>query len=299
MRFSSITPSDYKQRFCPRKINQPMKRTFRSKVLIGSVLIDNVDWPGAIRRVEELIKEDRPAFVTTPNVDHVITAESDEHFRTIYRQADLVLADGVPIIWASKFLGTPIKEKISGSDFLVRFCPVAAEKGYRLFFLGGVPTAAEISADILSKKYPGLKVVGTSCPPLGFHHDRESNARVVEEIKKAAPDIVFVGLGAPKQEKWIFQNKETYRAPVSFTVGASFDFVAGITARAPLTMQKIGLEWFWRLLKEPRKLWKRYLIKDMKFFPLIIRQKRRRAADFAGDSIGKPPAHPPAQPGTD
>jgi len=276
-----------------------MRATFQKKVLIGSVLIDNVDWPEAIRRVEELIREDCQAFVTTPNVDHVVTAESDDLFRTIYRQADLVLADGVPIIWASKFLGTPIKEKISGSDFLVRFCPVAAEKGYRLFFLGGMPTAAEISADILTRKYPGLKVVGVSCPPIGFHEDHESNARVLEEITKAAPDIVFVGLGAPKQEKWIFRNKESYRAPVSFTVGASFDFVAGITARAPLLMQEIGLEWFWRLLKEPRKLWKRYLIKDMKFFPLIIRQKRSGPADSAGDSIGKPPAPPPVQPETD
>lgn len=245
--------------------------------MIGSIVIDNLNWPEAMQRVEDLIKGDRRAFVTTPNVDHVMTAEADPLFREIYQQADLVLTDGVPIIWASKFLGTPIKEKISGSDFLIKFCPVAAKKGYRLFFLGGKPGAAEISAEILSERYPGVNIVGISCPPLGFHADRERNARVVEEIKKASPDLVFVGLGAPKQEKWIFSNKDNYGAPVSFTVGASFDFVAGITPRAPLFMQRIGLEWFWRLMKEPKKLWKRYLIKDMKFFPLILKQKRNKS----------------------
>lgn len=253
-----------------------MKKEFDKKVLIGSVLIDNVSWAEAIERVEELIGENNNSYVVTPNVDHIVQAESDLYLRKIYQQAPLVLTDGVPIIWASRFLGTPIKEKISGSDFLIRFCPKAVEQGYRLFYLGGEDDAAKISAEILTRRYPGLKIAGILSPPLGFEDDPKTNARVIEEINRVNPDVLFVALGTPKQEKWIYENRSSYGAGVSFPVGAGFDFISGKSRRAPVWMQRAGIEWFWRLLREPVRLGKRYLIRDIKFLPLIYRQKLSR-----------------------
>ena len=241
-------------------------------VNIASVRIDNVSFSEAVARIEELITRRRTAFVVTPNVDHVVRLERDESFRTIYQNASLVLADGVPLLWAARFLGTPFQEKISGSDLLPRLCGVAAEKGYQLFFLGGRPGAAEKAADNLRRIYPEIKITGIYSPPMGFEKDHTELEKINGMIKKAAPDLLFVGLGSPKQEKWIYANKEICKVPVSIGIGVSFEFMAGIVKRAPRWMQKIGLEWLWRLAMEPVRLWRRYL-GDTVFFWLIIRQK--------------------------
>jgi len=246
---------------------------FNDRVEIGSIRISNVSWPEAISRVKELIRSGSGEYVLTPNVDHVVQADSDPYLRKIYAECPLVLADGMPIIWASHLFGTPLKEKISGSDFFIRFCQVSAEEGYRIFFLGGEDNAAEISADILCRRYPGLKIVGIHSPPFGFENDEMSNTRVLENINSVHPDLVFVGLGTPKQEKWIYENRHRYQARVSFPVGAGFDFLSGKSRRAPLWMRSAGFEWLWRLLLDPKRLIPRYLVRDMRFFPIIIRQK--------------------------
>ena len=248
-----------------------------NRVAIGPIHISNVTWTEAISRVKELIRSGSEEYVLTPNVDHVVQASSDQYLRKIYDECSLVLADGMPIIWASYLLGTPLKEKISGSDFLIRFCQVSAEEGYRIFFLGGEDNAAAISADILRRRYPGLKIVGIYSPPFGFENDEVSNTRVLEKINAARPDLIFVGLGTPKQEKWIYENRHRYHARVSFPVGAGFDFLSGKSRRAPLWMRYAGLEWFWRLILDPRRLFYRYLIRDMRFFPIIFRQKKKGA----------------------
>ncbi len=249
-------------------------------VRIGSITISPLTWPEAIRRVEELIVSEGADYALTPNVDHIVLAESDPYLRTIYAGCPLVLADGMPLIWASRFLGTPLKEKISGSDFLVNFCPTAAKQGYRIFFLGGKDDAAEISASILRKRHPGLQIVGTSSPPFGFEQDPSANRRVIEEIAAAATDVVFVGLGTPKQEKWIYENRRLYGAPLSFPVGAGFDFLSGKRPRAPEWLRRLGFEWLWRLGQEPRRMFRRYLVRDLKFFPLVFKQKIRVTSDY-------------------
>ncbi len=249
-------------------------------VPIGSLKISNVSWEEAICRVEELISLDANEYVLTPNVDHVVQAETDRYLRKIYRECPLVVADGMPIIWASRFFKKPLQAKISGSDFLIRFCRTAARKGYRLFFLGGRDDAAEISADILRKRYPGLKVAGVYSPPKGFELDEKSNNRVLERIKAVRPDLIFVGLGTPKQEKWIYENRHRYRARVSFPVGAGFDFLSGKIRRAPVWMRRAGLEWLWRMLLDPKRLFYRYLVRDIRFFPIIFKQKRKGGSDF-------------------
>ncbi len=263
---------------------KPAGHESRPGVRIGSIAVSPVTWPEAIRRVEELIRSEGEDYVLTPNVDHIVQAESDHFLRKIYSECPLVLADGMPLIWVSRLWGTPLKERICGSDFLVRFCSVAAEKGYRLFFLGGKDDAGEISASILKKRFPGLKIVGTCSPPLGFEKSPPENRRVLEEIRAAAPDLIFVGLGTPKQEKWIYENRRLYRVPVSFPVGAGFDFLSGKSPRAPNWMRRAGLEWFWRLTREPKRLFRRYLIRDIRFFPIILRQRRKGDSRFAEDN---------------
>ena len=247
------------------------------KVDICNVKIDNLSIQTAIKAVEHLIKAvGGGAFVVTPNVDHIVNLQEDEEFRHIYRNASLVLADGVPLLWAAKFLGTPLKEKISGSDLFPKLCAIAEKKEYRLFFLGGRPGAALKASEILRAKYKKMQIVGVYSPPFGFESDKNENDKIVRMIKSAQPDILFVGLGAPKQEKWIYKHRKELNVPVSIGIGVTFEFITGFVKRAPLWMQKAGFEWLWRLMKEPNRLWKRYLIDDMKFFGLVLKQKMKK-----------------------
>ncbi len=243
------------------------------KINLCGVDIHNVSLGQTIQAFERLILARRPASVVTPNVDHIVKFQKDAEFRKVYEDAALVLADGVPILWAARFLGEPLREKVSGSDLFPKLCEVAAQKGWRLFFLGGREKAAAHAAEALLKRHPNLNVVGIYSPPHGFEKDDVKNAQIVAMIKEARPDILFIGLGAPKQEKWAQRFKDAYDVPVSIGIGASFDFVAGIVLRAPVWMQRVGLEWFWRLMMEPHRLWRRYLVDDLAFFGLVFDQK--------------------------
>ena len=247
------------------------------KVKIAGVDIDSVTMEEAINRIEQLIYKKQSSYVVTPNVDHIVKLQKDEEFMTIYKGASLILADGQPLLWAANFLGTPLKAKVSGSDLFPQLCKRAALKGYKLFFLGGRTGAGERCAANLMKRYEKLKITGIYSPPFGFENDLAENEKIIGMINEAQPDILFVGLGAPKQEKWIYHNKERLQVPVSIGVGVTFEFMAGMVKRAPKWMQSSGLEWFWRLIMEPRKLWKRYLIDDLSFFSLMLKQKFRNS----------------------
>jgi exopolysaccharide biosynthesis WecB/TagA/CpsF family protein len=243
-------------------------------VTIIRTKIDNITSDEAISTIIEWIEScDTPRYVVTPNVDHIVRLQHDNEFKKIYQDADLVLADGMPLVWAAKFLGTPLCEKVSGSDLFIKLCGIAARRKFRLFFLGGNPGDAVKAKEILVRQNPGLVVEGVYCPPFGFETDEQERKKIVELIKAANPDILFVGLGAPKQEKWIYEHYQKIRVPVTMGIGISFSFAAGTIKRAPVWMQKAGLEWFWRLMMEPRRLWKRYLIDDMKFFRLVLKHK--------------------------
>ncbi len=247
-----------------------------AKVTICGAQIDNVNLSEALNSIFAYFDNRKPSYIVTPNVDHIIQLQKNQEFRKIYNGASLVLPDSMPLLWAAKFLGTPLKEKISGSDLFPKLCAIAADRGHKLFFLGGREGAAEKAALILRVKYPKIQIVGIYCPPFGFENDDFENTKIVKMIKESNPDILFVGLGAPKQEKWIYKFKDQYQVPVSIGVGVSFEFVAGMVKRAPLWMQRAGLEWLWRLVMEPKRLWKRYLIDDMQFFWLVLKQKLHR-----------------------
>lgn len=243
------------------------------QVNICGVAIHNFTMHEALAGIERFILARQPVSVVTPNVDHIVKLQSDASFCGIYARSALVLADGVPLLWAAKFLGTPLREKISGSDLFPKLCEVAAQKGWRVFFLGGRPGAAAKSAVVLKNRYPKLIVSGTYSPDFGFEKDPIYNDKIIQMIQHAKPDILFIGLGTPKQENWADKYKDICKVPVSIGIGAGFEFVAGMVKRAPAWMQKTGLEWFWRLLMEPGRLWKRYLVDDMQFFRLVLKQK--------------------------
>lgn len=246
------------------------------RVNIAGVDIDNVSFTDLVDMVGSSVSARKSVFIVTCNIDHVVKLKRDPEFAAAYGDAALVLPDGIPILWAAKFLGKPLKEKVSGSDILPKLCATAQKKGYRLFFLGGNPGSATRASEALKERHPGLQVVGVYSPPFGFEKDAEEDCKIVDMIKSAAPDILFVGLGAPKQEKWIHRHYKALGVPVSIGVGATFEFVAGVVRRAPAWMQRAGLEWLWRLAMEPKRLWRRYLVEDMEFFRLVLKQKLRR-----------------------
>ncbi|OQY97671.1 MAG: acetyl-mannosamine transferase [Candidatus Brocadia sp. UTAMX2] len=250
------------------------------KINICDVEIDNVSLQDSIKTISKALEKEGNIFITTPNVHHIVLIQKDKEFKKIYQEASLVLADGMPIVWASKFLGTPLKEKVSGSDLVPVICKFAAEKGYRLFFLGGRLGAVEKARENLIKMYPQIKIVGVYSPPFGFENNREENEIIIKMIQNARPEILLVGLGAPKQEKWIYRHYKKLDVPVAIGVGVTFEFISGMVKRAPKWMQKLGLEWFWRLIMEPRRLWKRYLIQDICFFGLVLKQKIRSKKDL-------------------
>jgi len=244
---------------------------------ICGVRIHNLTMNETLARIGRMVARGKPSYVFTPNVDHIVQLQRDTAFRAAYAEAALVVPDGFPLLWAANFLGTPLKERVSGSDLVPSECAVAAERGYRLFFLGGRPGSAETAKKRLERIHPGIRIAGVYCPPYGFEKDAAENARIVEIVRNASPDILFVGLGSPKQELWIHRHYRQLEVPVSIGVGATFEFLAGVVRRAPAAMQHAGLEWLWRLGCEPRRLWKRYLVDDMQFFGLVLRQRLSRS----------------------
>ncbi len=240
------------------------------RVTIGRISIDNITFEEAVARIIHFAQNARSDFVVTPNVDHVVNLEKDEEFRRVYEAASLVVADGMPLVWGSKLIRRPLKERITGADLLPRLCEEAAKHGLKVFFLGGPPGAADLASKKLCERWPALQVSGTYSPPFGFEKDQEENKKIIKLINHSSPNIVFVGLGAPKQEKWIFHHHEQLNVGVLLGIGAAIEFAAGTVKRAPRWVQKIGLEWFFRLCQEPRRLAKRYA-KDVIFIFILLK----------------------------
>lgn len=245
------------------------------KMKFMNIRLDNVTMKEAVDAIDELAQGDAGAYVVTPNVDHMIMLQKDALFKEIYDNASLVLTDGKPLVWISRLYKTPIKEKVSGSDLFPELCRRCAQKGYKMFFLGAAEGVAAKAAVKLQKKFPGLCVVGTYSPPYGFEKDEQELNKIVDTIRKAAPQVLIVGLGAPKQEKFIYAQRERLNVPVSLGLGASLDFEAGNVKRAPRWMCNCGLEWFYRLCREPKRMFKRYVINDTKIIGLYFKYRRK------------------------
>ena len=226
--------------------------------------IDNLTMAETLNEIEKLIQKKNCSYVVTPNVDHIVRLEKDEELQKVYKNASLILTDGKPLIWISKWYKTPIKEKISGSDLFPRVCQLAANKNYTMYLLGAAEGVADTAARNLMKKYPGLNIVGTYSPPFGFEKNEQEMNKIKTQIQDVHPDILIVVLGCPKQEKFMYYHCKELGVPISFGLGASIDFEAGNIKRAPKWMSNHGLEWLYRFSKEPKRLFKRYFVDDLK-----------------------------------
>jgi N-acetylglucosaminyldiphosphoundecaprenol N-acetyl-beta-D-mannosaminyltransferase len=250
------------------------------RISIDKVLLDSVTMSEAVARISTMLGEsrDRAAHVVTMNAQFVQMAHQEARFADVLRRADLSVADGLSVVWASRWLGQFVPERVAGADLMVRLCETAAADGKTVYFLGGSPGAASCTATRLSHDFPRLAVVGVDCPPVGFLSNPEECSRVAGRIEQARPDLLFVGFGAPKQEYWIERHAHL-PAKVMMGIGGSFEFIAGFRKRAPLLFQKAGCEWLWRLCIEPRRLWKRYLVGNTIFLFVVFRQWWNQSLD--------------------
>lgn len=223
----------------------------------------------SINAVEKLIHKDEKSYVVAVNVDVIMKIESDSELKELTDKADIVLVDGKPLIWISKIHKRPIKAKISGSDLVPKLCELAAERGYTMYILGGADGIAERAKEKLEKNLPGIKIVGTYAPPFGFEKNEEELIQINGMISEAQPDLLITCFGCPKQEKFIYRNMDKYDAKVSVSAGATVDFLAGNVKRAPKWMSEHGLEWFYRFLQEPKRMFKRYFVDDVKILKLV------------------------------
>lgn len=245
-----------------------------SRMKFMNTEIDNLTMQEALQAIDELIKKNDSSYVVTPNVDHIVQLETNKELQKVYANASLILTDGKPLLWIAKWYGTPIKEKISGSDLFPLLCKMAAEKGYTMFFLGAAEGVAAKAAENLMKRYKGLQVVGTYSPPYGFENNPKEMNKIKAMIKKVHPHMLIVGLGCPKQEKFMYYHCKELGVPISFGLGASFDFEAGNIKRAPKWMADHGLEWLFRITQDPKRMAKRYLVDDLKIFSLAIKYRK-------------------------
>jgi len=244
-----------------------------ARVSVLGIQIDRLTSSELLRRLDKQLSEGPPGYLVTPNVDHLVQLKNDSLFKKIYDEAAYTIPDGMPILWAAKWLGKALPERITGADLFPRLCQVAAVRGYSVFLLGSTNKVCRHGISKLYELYPNIKIAGYYSPLVGFEKSLAELSYIVEILKQSSPDIVLVGLGAPKQEKLIWYLRS--RVPVKFFlgVGAAFDFFAQEKKRAPLRLQRFGLEWAFRLLSEPRRLWKRYLIDDPRFFWWVAKEK--------------------------
>lgn len=239
------------------------------KQALLNTFINNVTMSETVEAIEQMIAADKKSYVVAINVDVVMKIEADPYLKKIVDDADMVLVDGKPLVWISKLHGRPLKEKVSGSDLVPLLCEAAAKNGYKVFIIGGKEGSAERAKQRLEEKLPDIKIVGTYAPPFGFEKDDAELERINRMISQAHPDLLITCFGCPKQEKWIYENIEKYDAKVSICAGATVDFLAGNVTRAPRWMSEHGLEWFYRFLQEPRRMFRRYFVDDMKIIGLI------------------------------
>lgn len=226
--------------------------------------IDAVDPERALSRIGGWLAAGQQRYVCVTNVHAVMEAHRDESLRRINDGAGLTVPDGMPLVWVGRLKGHPAVRRVYGPDLTLLLCERAARVGHRCYFYGGAPGVAEQLAEGLARRFPGLPVVGAEAPPFR-PLTAEEDEEVVRRINAAAPDVVFVGLGCPKQERWMAAHRGRLRAAVLIGVGAAFDFHTGRVRQAPRWMMRLGLEWAFRLSQEPRRLWRRYLVYNALF----------------------------------
>jgi N-acetylglucosaminyldiphosphoundecaprenol N-acetyl-beta-D-mannosaminyltransferase len=253
-----------------RRLTDGWRGPRRGTLELGGVPVDRVDFGETLEAIQALVESGLGGRVFTPNVDHVMLCQEHPGFLAAYREASLRLADGVPVVWAARALGRPVPEKISGSDLVWPLMERAAQRGWRVFLLGAGPGVAEAAAKRFGDEL-GVTIAGVDGSFVKDPLDPLERGPILERIKRSRAELVLIAFGAPKQE--LFAHAARHETGAVFVgVGASLDFVAGTARRAPKWMSRFGLEWLYRLVQEPRRLWRRYLVRDPKFFALVARQ---------------------------
>lgn len=241
------------------------------RVNILGVGVSAIRMQDALHQIDAWIAGEQPHYVCITGVHGIIESQRDGAIRQIHNQAGMVTPDGMPLVWLSRLRGHAHVERVYGPDLMLAACEQSVVKGYRHFFYGGAQGIPEKLSHNLRKRFPGLEVVGTYSPPFR-PLTAEEEAAIVERINASDPDILWVGLSTPKQERWMADHLGRVRAKVMIGVGAAFDFHAGVKPQAPAWMQRIGMEWFFRLLSEPRRLGRRYLKNNPMFIALVLAQ---------------------------
>ena len=254
-------------------IKADTKKIDTQRIKFLNTYVDNLTADEAKELVNQYILAGGSHYVVTPNTDIVVKMQDDSELKNICDHADLILTDGQILVKLSKLLKCPIKERVCMTDFVWNVCDLADEKGYKIFLFGGREEALRRAEQNIQKKYPTLNIVDSYSPPFGFEKNELQLSKANERIKNSKADILIVFLGCPKQEKFIYNNKDKYEIPISFTMGGCVDFIAGDVKRAPVWMQKWGLEWFFRFLQEPRRMFRRYFVDDMRIFKLAMQYK--------------------------
>lgn len=220
--------------------------------------------------IEERISKKESAYICIAPVATVVDCQKDPDYLNVINQSAMTTPDGMPIVWLGRWKGYKNVERTYGPDLLKHFCALSEKKGYRHYFYGGTEETIALLKDKLKTKFPDLNIVGMYSPPFKKTHALEDPG-IIAEINALKPDVLWIGLGSPKQDFWMHQHKDKLKVGVMIGVGAAFDFMAGTKKQAPRWMQKSGLEWFFRLCSEPRRLWRRYLIGNSQFIFYIIK----------------------------
>ncbi|MBB5350895.1 exopolysaccharide biosynthesis WecB/TagA/CpsF family protein [Haloferula luteola] len=247
------------------------------------VPFDQLNTAQALEVAEEMIQSRRPHLLATANVDFLAQVQEDEDLQQILVDADLIFCDGTPLVWMSKWLGDPLPERLAGSDMVPLLLDLAQEKGHRVFFLGGRDEVVAVAEEKLLERWPRLQIAGMYSPPFAPLEKMDHDG-ICRKIQEARADLLFVSFGCPKQEKWLSMNYRRAGVPVTMGVGATIDFIAGAVKRAPVWMRKAGLEWFYRVLQEPRRLAGRYWRDIRVVMPGLTRQwiRMRSGSEKAG-----------------
>jgi len=246
------------------------------RVNILGVGVSAIDMPMTLETIQSWVTTRDPHYVCVTGVHGVMESQRDQRLRAIHNTAGLVTPDGMPLVWLSHLMRFPHVRRVYGPDLMLELCARSVACGYRHYFYGASEGTLALLTACLTKRFPGIKIVGSYAPPFR-PLSAEEDQQLVSIIRRDAPDILWVGLSTPKQELWMAEHVAKLNVPVLIGVGAAFDFNAGIKRQAPVWMRQTGLEWLFRLMSEPRRLWRRYLINNAMFSYLIVRQYLRRA----------------------
>ena len=244
-----------------------------TKVNILGIEVSSITLPYLLKEFKDTIRSNSKASVCITPVNSILAANKNAVVKTIYNNATYTLCDGVPVLWASKFLGTPIAERITGLDLLPSLLSFCSDNNFSLFFLGASPGVGFSLKAKAEQLYPGIKINGVYCPPFAEKFEQAENDKMIALINEAKPDFVLVSLTAPKQDIWIAENLQKLDTKICIGIGGAFEVTAGLIPRAPHWMQVNGLEWFYRFCKEPKRMFRRYFMEAPIFIPLILLQK--------------------------